>query len=225
VELGRGFFVAIVEKGTTLPVRRSRTFTTMSEEQSRAEIHVLRNLRGRERYETLGRLALPDIPAAPDGVPHIEVAFAIDARGTLSVTARAGTSGATAALVVEAGAPGVECALSLAAPDSVEPEGLAPLPAPPERGEAASRGDAEQDERLGKAFAEARMRLDTLVASSLRLVQTFESKLTADELRDVLAAIEGAQHARKADDFALVRAYLGELEKAAATLRQAMRRP
>jgi len=89
IETLGGVMTKLIEKNTTIPTRRSQTFSTAADSQSQVEIHVLqgeRDMAGGNR--TLGRFILDGIPPAPRGIPQIEVTFDIDANGILSVSAR-----------------------------------------------------------------------------------------------------------------------------------------
>jgi molecular chaperone DnaK len=89
VEVKGGLFHKIIERNTTIPVRRTEIFTTAEDFQTSVEIHVLQGERPMARdNRSLGRFYLEGIPPAPRGVPQIEVTFDIDANGILHVTAR-----------------------------------------------------------------------------------------------------------------------------------------
>jgi molecular chaperone DnaK len=89
IETLGGVMTKLIEKNTTIPTRRSQTFSTAADSQPQVEIHVLqgeREMAGDNR--TLGRFILDGIPPAPRGIPQIEVTFDIDANGILSVNAK-----------------------------------------------------------------------------------------------------------------------------------------
>ncbi len=89
VETLGGVMTKLIERNTTIPTRKSEVFTTAADGQNSVEIHVLqgeRNMAGDNK--TLGRFHLMNIPAAPRGVPQIEVAFDIDANGIVNVSAK-----------------------------------------------------------------------------------------------------------------------------------------
>ena len=89
IETLGGVFTKLIERNTTIPCRKSETFSTAADNQSGVEIHVLQGERQFSRdSKTIGKFHLDDIPPAPRGVPQIEVGFDIDANGILHVTAK-----------------------------------------------------------------------------------------------------------------------------------------
>jgi molecular chaperone DnaK len=89
IETLGGVFTKLIERNTTIPSRKSQTFSTAAENQSGVEIHVLQGERQFARdSKTIGKFKLDDIPPAPRGVPQIEVTFDIDANGILHVSAK-----------------------------------------------------------------------------------------------------------------------------------------
>jgi molecular chaperone DnaK len=89
IETMGGVFTKLIESNTTIPVKKTETFSTASDNQTSVEIHVLQGERPMASdNRTLGRFHLDGIPPAPRGVPQIEVTFDIDANGILSVTAK-----------------------------------------------------------------------------------------------------------------------------------------
>ena len=89
IETKGGVMTRLIERNTTIPTRRTETFTTAEDMQPSVEIHVLQGEREMASYnKTLGKFQLVDLPPAPRGVPQIEVTFDIDANGILSVSAK-----------------------------------------------------------------------------------------------------------------------------------------
>ncbi len=84
-----GVFTKLIDRNTTIPTKKSQIFSTAADGQTSVEIHVLQGEREMAAYnKTLGRFSLNDIPAAPRGVPQIEVTFDIDANGIVHVSAK-----------------------------------------------------------------------------------------------------------------------------------------
>ena len=84
-----GVFTRIIDRNTTIPVKKSQIFSTAADSQTSVEIHILQGEREMAAYNTtLGRFNLDGIPAAPRGIPQIEVTFDIDSNGIVNVTAQ-----------------------------------------------------------------------------------------------------------------------------------------
>ena len=94
LETRGGLFTRIIERNSTIPLRESRTFTTVVDNQSSVEIHVLQGEREvAQGNRSLGKFELVGIPPSPRGVPQIEVSFEVDANGIVSVSAQDKTTG------------------------------------------------------------------------------------------------------------------------------------
>lgn len=89
IETLGGVFTRLIERNTTIPTSKSQVFSTAADNQTSVEIHVLQGEREMARdNKTLGRFTLSDIPAAPRGIPQIEVSFDIDTNGIVNVSAK-----------------------------------------------------------------------------------------------------------------------------------------
>jgi len=96
IETHGGLFTKIIERNSTIPTKNSLIFTTVSDNQSKVQVHVLQGEREFSREnKSLGKFDLVGIPPAPRGVPQIEVTFALDSNGIVNVTARDQATGAS----------------------------------------------------------------------------------------------------------------------------------
>src|SRR5574342_642411 len=88
IETKDGTFTALIERNSTIPTRKSRGFTTVADNQTKVEVHVLQGESDMAAYnKSLSKFELTNIPPAPKGVPQIEVTFELDANGIVSVSA------------------------------------------------------------------------------------------------------------------------------------------
>ena len=103
IETLGGVFTKLIERNTTIPTKKSQVFSTAADGQTSVEIHVLQGEREMAAYnKTLGRFQLTGIPAAPRGVPQIEVTFDIDANGIVHVSAKDLATGNSQQVVITA---------------------------------------------------------------------------------------------------------------------------
>ena len=104
IETKGGVMTKMIERNTTIPTRRSETFTTAEPNQPEVEIHVLQGERAMAPdNKSLGKFRLTGIPPAPMGVPQIEVTFDIDANGIVNVTAKDKATGKEQAMTITGG--------------------------------------------------------------------------------------------------------------------------
>ena len=101
IETLGGVFTRLIERNTTIPSRKSETFSTAADSQTTVEVHVLQGERSMAQYNrTLGKFQLAGIPPAPRGVPQIEVTFDIDANGIVNVSAKDRATGRSQTITI-----------------------------------------------------------------------------------------------------------------------------
>ncbi len=205
IETKDGTFTSLIERNSTIPTRKSRVFTTVADNQTRVEVHILQGESDMAAYnKSLAKFELTSIPPAPKGVPQIEVTFEIDVNGITSVNAQDQATGRSQNIVIHPSG------------------GLSQA----EVGRLVAETRARDSEDKARKDQEAVVRqLDGLVANTMRSVQALEGKLTADEQQRILDAIEHAKKARAESGLDELRGRLSDMEKAAGIIGQAMLRP
>ncbi len=165
IETLGGVTTSMIERNTTIPTRRSETFSTASDNQPAVEIHVLQGEREFARDNiTLGRFFLEGIPAAPRGMPQIEVACDIDANGIVSVSAKdLGT--------------GKEQSIRIQSTTSLSEDEI-------EQKIADAEKFAEED-GLRKAKVDLRNQADSIIYQTRRTLKEAEDKITDDDAKPV----------------------------------------
>src|SRR5262245_59951083 len=161
IETLGGVATVLIPRNTTIPTRKSETFSTAADNQSSVEVHVTQGERPMAKdNKTLGKFQLQGIPPAPRGVPQIEVTFDIDANGILNVTAKDKATNAERSIRIEAGSGLSEADIKRAVED-------------------AQKHEAEDKTR--KDAIEARNQLDTLLYGTQKLVKENDSKLSSED--------------------------------------------
>ncbi|MBZ5639160.1 MAG: molecular chaperone DnaK [Acidobacteriia bacterium] len=175
IETRGGMFTKIIERNSTIPTRKSRIFTTVTDNQSKVEVHVLQGEREIAAHnKSLGRFELVGIPPAPKGVPQIEVTFDIDSNGIVNVEARDTATNREQKIVVTPSGGLTE----------EEIQGII---------EDAAR-HAEEDRRRAELIR-VKSRLEGLVDSNQKTFAEFGSMLSEDQQGNVRKILEGARKA------------------------------
>ncbi|MDD5614727.1 MAG: molecular chaperone DnaK [Candidatus Methanoperedens sp.] len=183
----------LIERNTTVPTRKSQIFSTAADSQTTVEIHVLQGERAMA-YDnvTLGRFNLVGIPAAPRGIPQIEVTFDIDANGILHVTAKdLGT--------------GKEQKMTITAPLKMASDEI-------DRKIKDAEKFAEED-RQRKEKVEVTNQADTLIYSTEKTLKELGDKVSGDQKQKVEKAIEVTKDALKSEDIGRIKSAIEDLTK------------
>ena len=192
----------IIDRNTTIPVRRSQVFSTAQDNQTNVEIHVLQGEREMARdNRTLGRFQLTGLPAAPRGLPQIEVAFDIDANGILHVAAKDLATSREQTITITASTGLTETDIQNMVKDA--------------------ESHAEEDRRR-KEEIEARNRLDNLIYGTEKAFGESREKLGADEVRSMEDALRTAREALESNDASRMRDGEQELTKASHRMAEAL---
>ena len=194
IETLGGVFNRIIDRNTTIPVKKSQIYSTAADGQTSVEIHVLQGEREMASGNTtLGRFHLDGIPAAPRGVPQIEVTFDIDANGIVNVTAcDKGT--------------GKETHITITSSTNMSQEDI-------DRAVRDAEKFAEEDKKQKEAV-DVKNHADTLIFQSEKTLAEIGDKLPESDLADVKAAIEKLKETAKGNDTAAIKADTEALEKA-----------
>ena len=170
IETMGGVFTRIIDRNTTIPVKKSQVFSTAADGQTSVDVHVLQGEREMAQYNTtLGRFSLDGIMPAPRGVPQIEVTFDIDANGIVNVTA---TDKGT----------GKEQHITITSSTNMSQEDIDKAIKDAER-------FAEEDKKA-KDAVETKNRAESMIFQSEKTLDELGDKVSEDEKADVKAAIE-----------------------------------
>ena len=170
IETLGGVTTTMIERNTTIPSRRSETFSTAADNQPAVEVHVLQGEREFAKDNiTLGRFHLMGIPAAPRGIPQIEVTFDIDANGIVNVSAKDLGTGTEQSIKIES-----QTSLS---EDEIK-----------QKIEDAEKF-ADEDKRR-KAKVEMRNSADSVVYQTRKMIEENEEKLSEDDTKPVLEKLD-----------------------------------
>jgi molecular chaperone DnaK len=174
VETKGGVFTKLIDRNTTVPVKKSETFTTAENNQTGVEVHVLQGERPMAtQNKSLGRFKLDGIPPMMAGMPQVEITYDIDANGVLHVTAKEKSTGKEANITIQNTTTLSEDEVTRMVKDAQE--------------------NAEADRQV-KEVAEAKNQLDSLRIQARRIVDEATSA-TDDQKQPVLKAIDEAQAA------------------------------
>ena len=202
IETLGGVRTPLINRNTTIPTRKSETFSTASDSQPQVEVHVLQGERPMAAdNKTLGRFILDGLPPAPRGVPQIEVIFDIDANGILHVTAKDKATSREQKITIEASS-----GLEQSEIDNMVRE---------------AESHADEDMKR-KETVEARNQLDGMIFQAKKTLEEAGDKAPADAKSEIEAVISRGEKALEANDEAEIKASSEELTAALHKLAQAL---
>ena len=194
IETLGGVFNRIIDRNTTIPVKKSQIYSTAADGQTSVEIHVLQGEREMASGNTtLGRFVLDGIPSAPRGVPQIEVTFDIDANGIVNVTAKdKGT--------------GKEQHITITSSTNMSKEDI-------DRAVKEAEKFAEEDKKQ-KETVEVRNRADSVIFQTEKALSDLGDKVTDADKTPVTEAVNKLKETLKGTDTEAIKADTEALEKA-----------
>jgi molecular chaperone DnaK len=194
IETLGGVMTRLIEANTTIPTKKSETFSTAADNQTSVEIHVLQGERPMaNQNKSIGRFHLDGIPPSPRGIPQIEVTFDIDANGILHVTAKDKATGKSQDIRIEASS------------------GLSDDEIQKMKDEASANAEADMK---AKEEIDKMNNADALIFQTEKQLKEYGDKIPAEKKAPIETALNSLKEAHKNKDLAAIDAAMNELNTA-----------